>query len=329
MSPAPSESFLFSFRSKLESWGGLRFDHFMALALFDPACGYYTAARTRVGYAPDTDFYTASSTGSLFGELVCASCVTLLKGAGLDPARHHFIEIGSETEAGVLAGVTHPFASARTLRLGDTLQFGGECVVFSNELFDAQPCRRFRRRAGSWYEIGVRENAGLLEEVLLPEAVRETWLPAEAPEGWVLDAPRAAAELAGQIAAQPWSGLFLAFDYGKSLAEMLESNPEGTLRAYHQHRQSNHFLERPGEQDLTCHVCWEWLQEALASKAFSGLRLQSQEAFFVHQASEYIGRLVAEEASRASRRKLALMQLLHPEKMGQKFQVLSGIRGRP
>ena len=46
----------------------------------------------------------------------------------------------------------------------------------------------------------------------------EERLPAAAPEGYRIDLPLAAAELAGRIAALPWTGLFVAFDYGKVAA---------------------------------------------------------------------------------------------------------------
>ena len=41
-----------------------------------------------------------------------------------------------------------------------------------------------------------------------------------AAEGYRFDRPLAAAALADEIAGQPWRGLFVAFDYGKTLAEL-------------------------------------------------------------------------------------------------------------
>mgnify|MGYP003347625901 CR=1 FL=1 len=68
----------------------------------------------------------------------------------------------------------------------------------------------------------------------------------------------AATALLETIAAQPWTGLFLTCDYGRSLHELLTEYPAGTARAYHRHRQSNDLLAQPGEQDLTRHLCWDW-----------------------------------------------------------------------
>jgi SAM-dependent MidA family methyltransferase len=278
-----------------------------------------------VGYGEETDFFTASTSGAVFGELVSASCASLLAGHGADPGDFHFVEIGAESAGGILAGVKHPFARASVIKLGDALSFSGRCVVFSNELFDAQPCRSFVRRGPAWLEIGVGEKDGALVEVELGP-VTAPWLPSECAEGYRFDAPRAAADFAGLIARQPWTGLFVAMDYGKSHAELAESCPEGTLRAYHRHTQGNDLLSCPGEQDLTCHVCWDWIRSALDSAGFGSVRLESQEAFFVEHAGDFIARSIAAEAERLSRRKLSLLQLLHPAHLGQKFQALHAYR---
>lgn len=324
-------AFAAAFRREAGPAGALRFDAFMRLALYEPDIGYYRRDRSRVGRDRSADFYTATSLGPVFGELVAAACAKLLREAGLDPASHTFVEIGAEPTGGVLAAVSgHPFANARTLRIGEPLQISGACVVFSNELFDAQPARRFIRRAAGWHELGVTltPDEQNLREVDLGRASPETeaFLPDAkiTPEGYRFDAPRAAAELAGTIAAQPWTGLFVAFDYGKSFAELAHSVPAGTARAYHKHAQSNDLLANPGEQDLTVHVCWDWLEAALASGSPPDAVpvVASQESFLVHHAGDAIAAALSREISPVSSRKRALMHLIHPAQMGQKFQVL-------
>lgn len=321
---APSPEFLAVFRAHADTTGTLPFARFMELALYHPEVGYYRRNRPRVGYAPGTDFYTASTSGPVFGELVATACAKLLRAAGRDPAVHTFVEIGAETPAGILAGVAHPFGRTTALQLGAPLELAGDCVVFSNELFDAQPCVRTVFRNGAWREIGVRERDGLLSEVELPDAL--SLEPTTAPEGYHFDRPLAATALAETLAAQPWRGLFVAFDYGKTLHQLLTETPAGTVRAYYRHTQSNDLVARPGEQDLTCHVCWDWLERALSGKGFAQITLESQEAFLVRHAGEFIAAASAADATRLTQRKLALLQLLHPSHLGQKFQVLHALR---
>ncbi len=295
----------------------------MELALYDPAVGYYRRPSPRVGYGAGTDFFTASTSGPVFGELLVAAIEHLLQGSS--PRDVAFVEIGAEPGGGVLAGVVHPFASARTVQVDERFELTGRCVVFSNELFDAQPFHRFVFRKNAWLEL----NVGLVENSLrfleLP-AVVPAELPATAPEGYVIDAPFAAGALVEQLAAQAWTGLFVACDYGKTWAELTEACPAGTARAYYRHTQSNDLLARPGEQDLTCHVCWDWLVRALSTHGFATPMVESQESFFIHHAGNYIAATTATEAARFSQRKLSLLQLLHPSHLGQKFQVLHARR---
>ncbi len=321
-SSAPvSPAFLAAFRAAAGPVGRLSFARFMELALYHPEVGYYRAGRERVGRAPGSDFITSATVGPLFGELVAAAAVHLL-GPEAAP-RHTFVEIGAEPGRSLLAGVTHPFAAVRTVRLGDPLDLTGECVVFSNELFDAQPCVRTVYRAGAWRERTVELGAdGFLGEVEVP--FPEDSQPA--PEGYAFDRPLAAAGLAREIAGQPWRGLFLAFDYGKTERELRAECPAGTVRAYHRHRQERDLLARPGEQDLTCHVCWDWLAAELTAAGFSAPGLEFQETFFVRHAGPVIAAVSAAEAARFSPRKQALLQLLHPGQMGQRFQVLHARR---
>ncbi len=319
----------------------MRFDRFMELALYDPGFGYYRRDRKRVGRGGDTDFFTSTTSGPVFGELVCAAAEGLLREKDADPRDYVFVEIGAEPDGGVLAGVKHPFGGGRTIRAGEAIAgnaaLSGKCVVFSNELFDAQPFRRFVFRGGVWRELGVAldAGAGALAEVEMSERERGSGervpaiLPASAPEGWHVDFPQAASVLARDIARQPWSGLFLACDYGKSWRELIESTPAGTARAYFRHRQSNDLLANPGGQDLTCHICWDWLSEALAEAGFAAPQVESQEAFFVRRAGAYLAKAFAEDAALAATpgtRKRALMQLLHPAHMGRKFQALHAFR---
>ena len=83
---------------------------------------------------------------------------------------------------------------------------------------------------------------------------------------------------------------------------------------------------RPGERDLTCHVCWDWLADALARHGFAAPQVESQESFFVHHAADFLATATTAEAGRFSEKKLSLLQLLHPSHLGQKFQTLHAWR---
>src|SRR4051812_25971533 len=92
------------FRTRANADGTMNFASFMEIALYDSAVGYYRKDRPRVGYGAGTDFFTASTSGPIFGELVTAACVKLL-GSDRNPRDFTFVEIGAETTSGVLNGV--------------------------------------------------------------------------------------------------------------------------------------------------------------------------------------------------------------------------------
>ena len=309
--------------------GMLPFDRFCDLALYHPKVGYYRRNRARVGREPGTDFHTAASVNPVFGTLVAAACAKLV-GTEAAPS-HTFIEIGAEPGAGVLDAIGHPFRAARTIRLGEPLRIAGPCVVFSNELFDAQPFVRLVFRNGAWRELGVRLEGDALREVAMTAPSGEAVdvierLPPCAVEGYSLDISPAAARLAARIGAQPWHGLFVACDYGRSWRELTEDSPNGTARAYRSHRQHNDLLADPGEQDLTCHVCWDDIVSALSAHNFGDDAIESQEAFFIHNAREMVEKFVTGAPRGPDPRRMQLQELLHPALMGQKFQVLTARR---
>ena len=309
--------------------GTLPFDRFCELALYHPDVGYYRRDRARVGREPGTDFHTSTSSSPVFGGLVAAACAKLV---GPEVAHEFaFVEIGAEPADCLLDGVAQPFREVRTIRIGEPLGIEGPCVVFSNELLDAQPFVRLVFRGGAWRERGVRLADGTLAVVELSEprldtAELITRLPADPGEGYELDISPAAARLAGKIATQPWHGLFVAFDYGRTWRELTEDSPAGTARAYRAHRQHNDLLADPGDQDLTCHVCWDEIITAIARRGFRDEAIESQEAFFIRHARDAVEALVTGAPRGPDPMRLQLQQLIHPTLMGQKFQVLTARR---
>ena len=298
---------------------------FVEAALYAPGIGYYRRARERIGYGAGRDFYTAESLGPVFAELVVDAAVTLLPG---EPGAFTFIELGAEAEGGLLAGREHPFAGVRAVGCGDDPGLEGACIVFSNELFDAQPFRRFEAVAGAWQEQGVRLGADRLETVLRPPfSPLPPTLPAPPAEGYCYDYPSGAEALLGRLLAMPWQGLFLAFDYGLDARTLATARPRGTARTYREHTVGDDLLADPGMCDLTHHVCWDTLQDGLGAGGFVSVALESQEAFFMRHSRRAIARIV-EGAAQApfDPARQTLKELLHPHHMGRKFQVLRGFR---
>lgn len=309
------------------------FAAFMQWALYGED-GYYRQQKQRVGQRAGSDFYTSVSLGPLFGELIAASIESLLGPDVFDS--HTFVEIGAEPESSLFANES-PFKQTRVLRLGQPLELPPKAIVFSNELLDAQPFHRFRYTRGAWHEWGVVRQAstGTLHCVTLPHPSAEAkgflkTLQNEAPahpDGYTLDISLQAETLISNLLSLPWQGLFLTFDYGRCWEVLLHETPQGTARAYHQHTQSSDLLARPGQQDLTCDVCWDRLEATLRSHGLCAQR-QRQEAFFMHHASACLQKhLAAPSSSTGFNPHLqALKALLLPPHLGHAFSALWAVR---
>jgi len=326
---ASSSDFYEIFAAEPTATTGVSFARYMELAMYHPTAGYYTRDFKRVGRDNRADFFTATSFNPVFGELVVAAAVKLLSPAR--PADHVFVEIGAEPDGGILRDIPHPFASYRTISLGQPFTLPENAVVFSNELFDAQPFHRVVWLAGHWREVGVALHGRHLREVLLPEftpelAAHADRLPKQAEEHYHIDMPLRTVPMLERIVGQKWKGLFIAFDYGKYWHELAENIPSGTARTYHRQKMGNDLLARPGKQDLTCHICWDWLEDGLGRAGFGESRVDSQESFFMNYAADTLAAIAKAEASSFSLRKRMLIQLLHPANMGQKFQALHALR---
>ncbi len=305
--------------------GVVSFARLTEAALYAPGLGYYSSERVRVGKAAGTDFTTAAALGPMFGELVAGAAGSLVG----DLKAHALVEVGAEPGQAHYAGVAARFAELRTFRFGAEPAFPARSVLVANELLDAQPFHRFLFQAGVWRELGVRvDGAELTVEPLAEFASTRAAdfarsLPA-AEEGWVIDAPLAAETLLERLFAGAWSGAVILLDYGKTVAQCLESSPAGTARAYRSHQLSGAILENLGSQDLTCHVLWDRIEPVLVGAGFRNVRLDRQEAFFVKYAGAEMERIATAGDHEATGR---LRALTHPAHFGAKFQVLHGIRG--
>lgn len=317
-------------REVADPHGFIELPDFIRTALYHPELGYYCRNRQRVGRTRDSDFFTATSLRLAFSEIVAEAAHGLCRTAGTTPESFDWLEIGAEPDQALLqhdAG----FRSHDAIGIGQNLALRGNLVVFSNELFDAQPFRQLRFVDGQWREFGVclQDDTLSWKERSEPSAESQEIIPSlpqTALTGYTIDWPSGAASLARNIVKQDWTGVFIAFDYGKSLPALLRETPQGTARGYRNHAMTSNILEDPGEQDITCHVCWDHLENCLANAGFTQISLQSQEAFIAHRAPKFLAKAFQPGRSSLDPLRTKLKELMHPSLMGQKFQALSAVR---
>ena len=325
MEPAARHDAIIALLRREARDGLVSFARLVEAALYAPGLGYYSSDRVRVGKAAGTDFTTAAALGPMFGQLIAGAAKSLAGDLNL----YALVEVGAEPGQTHYADVASQFAELRTFRFGSTPEFPARSILVANELLDAQPFHRFLFQGGVWRELGVRvdgvrltvEPLGDYSKSLAAEFARSLPL---SEEGWIIDAPLAAEELLAKLLSGSWSGAVILLDYGKTVAQCLESSPAGTARAYRSHELSGAILEGLGSQDLTCHVLWDRVEPVLVAAGFRNVRLDRQEAFFVKYAGGEMERIARTGDQEATGR---LRALTHPAHFGAKFQVLHGIRG--
>ena len=320
-----------SLRESADDNDRLDFEKFVNTVLYSPEYGYYSRERARVGRRDETDFYTAQSLGSIFGQLIVESCDNLLGKENL--GKYTFVEIGAEPESSVLQGVDHSFVDTRTICVGDEIVIPAEAIVFANEWLDAQPFRRFRfDKKKGWVERGVEIVDGIsVREIDLPETSPDAAnylekFPVEVEEGYLLDLPTGADKALRNLCMQRWTGLFLTLDYGLNLRQFLDERPQGVARAYRRHRLSGNLLAHLGNQDITCHICWDALRNILEESGFSEIFQERQEAFFFRNAKNVIQKIITTKPNTFDKNRQTLMEILHPSNMGAKFHAFGGVR---
>jgi SAM-dependent MidA family methyltransferase len=261
--------------------GPLKVADYMSLCLTHPQYGYYT---TRDPFGAEGDFTTAPEMTQTFGELIGLWCAhmwqqlgspspfvlceagpgrgTLMKDA-LRAAAHvpGFIEAAQvyliETSPLLQKKQAEALADYKVTWIKTPPELPGHPIILlANEFFDALPVRQFVFVKGVWRErcVAVDKNDNLcfvLTET--PEAPHY-----EVPEDTVIEVSPAAVDYANMLARvlvhNRGCGLFI--DYGDD--EVIGE----TLQAVRQHR-SAHLLTTPGIADITAHVSFEPLRNAV------------------------------------------------------------------
>jgi len=207
---------------------------------------------------------------------------------------------------------------------------------FSNELVDALPVHRIAMGGGAMKEIFVGFSDGRFVDVLAPLstcAISEYF----AAQGVTLqDGQRAEAGLEacdwiGEIGRRLKRGYVLTIDYGHPAADLFdEHHMRGTLLAYKNHRASEDFYAAPGEQDLTAHVNFTALESWGGRAGLETAGFTSQTAFLLAlgQGNQFADLYDGEESeAERTKARLQLKTLIHPEGMGERFQVLVQRKG--
>ena len=353
-------------RRQIAQAGPITVAEFMATALGHPTAGYY-ATRDPLGRAGD--FTSAPEISQVFGELIGLWCADLWLRAGRpnpvhivelgpgrgtlmadlwravgvvpglrDAAQIHLVEVSPvlrarQTETLAAAGGPEPHWHDGVT---DALHALGTApiLLIANEFLDALPIRQFVRTADGWRErrvawVGDRFAFGLDPAPtpalgLIPPAIRTAPEPA-VPIGAVWEACPGAlsvvTSVAQHVATHGLAALFV--DYGHA-----ESACGDTLQAVQGHAPADP-LGAPGDADLTAHVNFATLHQAIGQTGAGTLGPATQAAFLTRLGlAQRVDRLCAARPNLASDTRAAADRLIDPAPtgMGRLFKVLCAAR---
>jgi SAM-dependent MidA family methyltransferase len=260
----------------------ISFEEFMQRALHDPERGYY--ARRISGVGKRGDFTTAPMLSAAPAKAIAAWATRALRETGC----RDLIEIGpgeGTLAAAVrkslpwhlrwktrlhLVETSKPLTELQKKRLGCVAIWhsspeaalaacAGRAVIFSNELVDAFPVRRFQKTGDGWCELAVAFDAqGKATESLLPSAP----LPESSgfadfhPPGQWIEVHDSYRHWLQNWLPHWRAGRMLTIDYGSTADNLYHRSPQGTLRAYlvQQRLVGPDIYQNIGRQDLTADV---------------------------------------------------------------------------
>ena len=329
---------------------------YMALALGHPRHGYYI---TRDPLGAAGDFVTAPEISQMFGEILglWAAHRWMILGS---PARINLAELGPgrgtlmADALRAIGKVVPDFAAAIQLHLVETSPVlrkaqaaalagslpgrhpnwhddleqlpDGPLILIANEFFDALPVHQLVQRNGRWHErlVGLADDE--LAFGLAAEPIPASQAPARADgalDGTIVEYPEAGSRVMAALSERlaGFGGAALIIDYGH-----LEFGVGDTLQAMAGHA----FVEplaRPGEADLTTHVCFETLARIAADKRLSIDILTTQAQFLnelgIRPMAANLSRHATPEQAEAIAKALERLTDDAPRAMGSLFKVLA------
>jgi SAM-dependent MidA family methyltransferase len=344
--------------------GPISFAEFMSECLYHPDHGYYSreSARRFGDYYTSVDVHPIfgrllarqfSEMWNLLGSP--RPFVVAEVGAGVGRLAGHILDFSARAlpefyaaleyvaiersearRAGHAARLADHVKAARVSSAGEILSVIPAGCIFSNELLDALPAHRVVMEDGALREIFVEFDnqrfsivPGKPSTPALERYFQEQGITLE--EGQHAEVSLEACDWIETAGRALESGFALTIDYGHEARALYdEHHNRGTLLAYRDHVVSENLLDAPGEQDLTSHVNFTALDlwGRRAGLVRTGLVTQSQFLVALGRDNEFADLYEPGQSEMEKlRARLLLKNLIHPEGLGEKFQVLIQHKG--
>lgn len=336
------------------SGGWIGFERFMALALYQPGMGYYSASDRQFGALPasGSDFITAPELSPLFGRALARQVAQALAatatrevwefGAGSGALAVQLLQtldaLGATVDRYTIVDLSGTLRQRQRQRLVnevprladkvrwiDALPDTFEGVVVGNEVLDAMPVVLIAWDGVQWQERGVAlDTAAGTAGAAAPQFVwadRPTELRPPIDFGFVpgtvTELPRQASAFLATLAAGLARGAAFFIDYGFPAHEFYHpQRTGGTLMCHRGHQADPDPLHDIGLKDLTAHVDFTAIALAGQDAGLEVLGYTSQARFLFN-----CGLLADLEGADLRGRAMA-QKLVTEHEMGELFKVI-------
>jgi len=327
-------------QDRIRAEGPIPFAAFMEDALYGDG-GYYRRDSPPIGETGD--YVTGSSFSPLFGRATSRLLRRLGKALGQPPV---FFEAGYGTGAHLTSLVSAVWNAECRIRawdrisrpvppevepvehLADLREGEIEGLIFSYELFDAQPVHRLiqgesGRLEELWVDLDVEGRFTWSQRELSDPALRDLLGDTPLAPGQIADLAPGWVPLYKELARRLGRGLLVTCDYGFERHRLLDARirQHGTLACYTRQRVHRNPFVKVGEQDLTAHVDFTALIQAGEAAGLTTVAFTRQALWLtacgLFEDLEDAGPELRQEA----------MALLDGEGMGEDIRVLVQARG--
>jgi SAM-dependent MidA family methyltransferase len=344
--------------------GWIGFARYMALALYAPGLGYYSAGAHKLGAAGD--FVTAPEVAPVFSRCVAAQvaevlavlgseAVVLELGAGSGvmaaamlaelarrnavPREYWILDVSADLRARqratLAASVPHLLNRVRWLDRVPDDPFDG--VLVANEVLDALAVERFVKRGGEVRALGVTSVAGsvVAQEVItgraLESAVRhvEADIGAALADGYESEINLDLAAWLATLATVIRRGVMLFIDYGLPRREYYSpERTRGTLLCHFRHRFHDDPFVNVGLQDITAWVDFTAVAEAARDADLDIAGYTTQAHFLIGCGlADFISDVSGLDLVERINVSRQAMVLTLPGEMGERFKVMALAKG--
>ena len=339
-----------------QAGGWIGFDRFMALALYAPNLGYYSARRQPIGLGlgrtPSSDFVTAPQLSPWFSRTLANSVREALDttsttdvwefGAGTGEMAFEILsELGERIERYTIVDLSAGLKESQRQRLlpfKDKVRWVSELpaafegVVLGNEVLDAMPVKLLVKVGSQWFERGVS-----LANLEHPSGCPWVWSdrktalrpPIEIDGDSVFEAGATGGEYLTEIHPQAHGfirtlaerlkkGVIFLIDYGFPEHEYYHPDRSGgTVMCHALHRADTNPLVHVGLKDITAHVNFTGIALSAQEAGLAVLGYTSQAHFLINSG------LLPLIIERPVPEKAMAQKLITEHEMGELFKVIA------